>query len=469
MGGGLMELVAHGVTDLYLIGNPQTTFFKIVYRRYTNFSMESIRQTFEGDIDFGRTVVCKIGRDGDLLHRLMIEVDLPQITSTNGNTISWVNSIGHSIIREVELQIGETTIDKHYGEWLEIWSELALDSSQKDTYYNMISKYDSFTTETGPITVFIPLQFWFCRNIGLALPLVALQYHDVKLIVKFRSFDEMWTWGPNNNYTASKSNDIVTTTTGSEFDSTDVGKLIYWEDGTFDEITGLVSGQPRQVEVDNGGTRASQTIYTKPNDTPSETFEISDARIYGDFIFLDQDERKKFAQSTHSYLIDQLQFDTNNSFLKGGTNLDVELDFNLPVKELVWVSQLTRYIEDNDHFNFSDTVDPLATKDDPLTEVKITFNGQDRFEERKAKYFRLVQPFYYHTRGPSSHIYTYSFAIKPEETSQPNGAANFSRLDTKRIRMTFKQGLTDSNIRVYGSNYNLLLIRSGMASLLYSD
>jgi len=469
MGGGLMELVAHGVSDLYLIGNPQTTFFKIVYRRYTNFSIESIRQTFEGDIDFGKTVVCKIGRNGDLLHRLMIEVDLPQITATNNNTISWVNSIGHAIIREVEIQIGESTIDKHYGEWLEIWSELALDSSQKDNYYNMISKYDSFTTETGPITVFIPLQFWFCRNIGLSLPLVALQYHDVKIIVRFRNFSEMWTWGPNNNYTASKSGDIITTTTGAEFDSTDVGKLIYWEDGTFDEITDLVSGFPRKVQVNNSNTKNSQIVYTKPNDTPSQTFKISDARIYGDFIFLDQDERKKFAQSTHSYLIDQVQFSGNTSFLKGGSELNINLDFNLNVKELIWVSQLTRYIEDNDHFNFSDTVNPLATKNDPINMVKITFNGQDRIEERKGKYFRLVQPYYHHTRGPSSHIYTYSFSIKPEDSSQPNGAANFSRIDAKEIRLTFKAGLSDSNVRVYGLNYNLLLIRSGMGSLLYSD
>jgi hypothetical protein len=469
MGGGLMELVAHGVSDLYLIGNPQTTFFKIVYRRYTNFSIESIRQTFEGDIDFGKTVVCKIGRNGDLLHRLMIEVDLPQITATNNNTISWVNSIGHAIIREVEIQIGESTIDKHYGEWLEIWSELSLDSSQKDNYYNMISKYDSFTTETGPITVFIPLQFWFCRNIGLSLPLVALQYHDVKIIVKFRNFSEMWTWGPNNNYIASKSGDIITTTSGAEFDSTDIGKLVYWEDGTYDEITGLVSGFPRKVEVNNSSTKTSQTIYTKPNDTPSQTFKISDARIYGDFIFLDQDERKKFAQSTHSYLIDQVQYSGNTSFLKGGSELNINLDFNLNVKELIWVSQLTRYIEDNDHFNFSDTVNPLATKNDPINMVKIAFNGQDRIEERKGKYFRLVQPYYHHTRGPSSHIYTYSFSIKPEDSSQPNGAANFSRIDTKEIRLTFKSGLTDSNVRVYGLNYNLLLIRSGMGSLLYSD
>lgn len=464
-----MELVAHGVQDLYLIGNPQKTFFKSVYNRYTNFARESIRQTFDGDINFGKTITSKLERHGDLLHRILVEVDLPLIESTNGNAISWVNSIGHSIIDEVEVQIGGTTIDKQYGEWLEIWSELTLDNSQKDNYNNMISKYDSFTTETGPITVFIPLQFWFCRNIGLSLPLVALQYHDVKINIKFRDFDQMWTWGPNNNYTASKSNAIVTTTTGPEFDSTDIGKYIYWEDGVADEIISLVSGQPRQVTVASAGGRSSQTIYTKPNDTPAKTYSITDARIFCDYIFLDTNERKKFAQSPHSYLIDQLQFDTNNSYLKGANTMKIDLGFNLPVKELVWVSQLTRYVEDNDHFNFSDTVDPLATKDDPITDCLIKFNGADRFEERKSKYFRLVQPYYHHTSGPSSHIYSYSFGIDSENSEQPNGAANFSRIDNKDLNLTFKTGLTDSNVRVYALNYNLFIVREGMGGVLYSD
>ena len=199
MSGGLLQLIAIGVQDLYLTGNPQVSLFKIIYRRHTNFAIESVRQTFDGEVDFGKSVTTRISRDGDLLHKIVIEVDLPEIVSLNGNTISWVNAIGHAMIDKMELYIGELLIDRHYGEWLEIWSELALDASKRDGYNNMVSKFESFTTVKGPITIFIPLQFWFCRNPGLALPLISLQYHEVKIITKFRNFDELWTFGPNRS------------------------------------------------------------------------------------------------------------------------------------------------------------------------------------------------------------------------------------------------------------------------------
>ena len=147
------------------------------------------------------------------------------------------------MVDRIDLYIGELLIDRHYGEWLEIWSELALDSSKRDGYNNMVSKYESFTSVKGPLTVFIPLQFWFCRNPGLALPLISLQYHEVKIIVKFRNFNELWTFGPNNNYIASKSGTTVTKTSGPDFDSSDIGKIIYWVDGTQDKITAFINNE----------------------------------------------------------------------------------------------------------------------------------------------------------------------------------------------------------------------------------
>ena len=115
-----MQLVAYGAQDIYLTGNPQITFFKVVYRRHTNFSIESIQSTFDGDIGFGKKVVASISRSGDLIHQIVLEVDLPQITATSGNPISWVNSIGHGIIEYAELEIGGQSVDKQYGEWLEV-------------------------------------------------------------------------------------------------------------------------------------------------------------------------------------------------------------------------------------------------------------------------------------------------------------------------------------------------------------
>lgn len=468
MAGGLMQLVAVGVQDLYISTNPQMSYFKVVYHRHTNFSVESVRQTFEGNVDFGKSVTVKIGREGDLLHRIMIELDIPAITSTNGNTISWVNALGHAIIERVDLYIGELLVDRHYGEWLEIWSELALDQSKRNGYNNMISKYESFTSVAGPVKIQIPLQFWFCRNIGLSLPLVALQYHDVKLVIKLRPFSELWTFGPNNNYTASQSGTTLTTTAGPEFDDTDVGKIVYWADGTTDTISALVSGQTRQVTMSSSGSKSSQVMYTKPDDTPASTPSITDARIYADFVYLESEERKKFATETHEYLIEQLQHDPSTTYQTNQTFLKVPIPFNLPIKQMVWVSQLQRYVEDRMYFNFSDTMDPLATADDPIEKAVIYFNGQERFEERIAEHFRLTQPYYHSTRCPSSHIYSYNFAIAPEK-HQPSGSANFSLLNTVDLRLTYKSTVTDSDLRVYAINYNVLKIESGMGGLLYAD
>lgn len=466
MTGGLLQLVAIGVQDLYLTGNPQVSLFKVVYRRHTNFSIESVRQTFDGEVDFGKSVTTKISRSGDLLHKIVVEIDLPRIESVNGNTISWVNAIGHAMIDKIELYIGESMVDRHYGEWLEIWSELALDASKRDGYNNMVSKFESFTTVTGPTTIFIPLQFWFCRNPGLALPLISLQYHDVKIIIKFRNFDELWTFGPNNNYTASKNGATVTRTVGIPFNSGDVGKIIYWTDGSSDIIQTYISTS--QVTVASSGTQVSQNIYIKPDDRPIQTYSMSDARIYADFIYLDTFERSYFAKNKHEYLIEQVQFDSDTNYQKGQRFLKVPLDFNLPMKEIIWVSQLARYTEDNNLFNFSNTMDPNAVRADPVEKAVILFNGTERFEERIGKYFRLVQPYHHHTRCPTSFIYVYSFAIAPEK-HQPSGTANFSMLNTVDLRLTYNQTITDSNIRVYGVNYNVFRIQSGMGGIVFSD
>jgi hypothetical protein len=403
MSGGLLQLIAIGVQDLYLTGNPQVSLFKIIYRRHTNFAIESVRQTFDGEVDFGKSVTTRISRDGDLLHKIVIEVDLPEIVSLNGNTISWVNAIGHAMIDKMELYIGELLIDRHYGEWLEIWSELALDASKRDGYNNMVSKFESFTTVKGPITIFIPLQFWFCRNPGLALPLISLQYHEVKIITKFRNFDELWTFGPNNNYTVSKSGTTVTKTLGIPFNTGDVGKIIYWADGTTDKISAYINSS--QITVLTSGTQSSQNIYTKPDDRPIKTYSMLDARIYADFIYLDTMERSFFAKNKHEYLIDQVQFDADTNYQKGQRFLKIPLDFNLPMKEIIWVSQLARYTEDNNLFNFSNVMDPNAIKSDPIEKAVLLFNGTERFEERISKHFRL--------------LITYNYHLHPKNTSLP--------------------------------------------------
>ena len=326
MGGGLMQLVAYGAQDIYLTGNPQITFFKVVYRRHTNFSMEAIQQNFNGEATFGRKVTCAISRNGDLIHRMYLQTTLPAIDIANGistdNTepkaFRWLNWIGHVLIKEVQLEIGGQFIDKQYGDWLHIWNELSQTPGHASGYAEMVGNVPALTQiyyankvnedcKTPQYTLYIPLQFWFCRNPGLALPLIALQYHEVKISLEFRTLDEcIWARQEQN----------------------------------------VFSGSPT---IKTGADVLTQTDKT-----------LIDSNIYVDYIYLDTDERRRFAQVAHEYLIEQLQFTGDEPVSQVSNN--IKLNFTHPVKELVWVIQKNSFVNSsytatrggNQWFNYTD-------------------------------------------------------------------------------------------------------------------
>tara|TARA_B110000967_G_C18881293_1_gene561226 strand:+ start:31 stop:1479 length:1449 start_codon:yes stop_codon:yes gene_type:complete len=482
MGGGLLELVAHGVQDIYLIGNPQITFFKIVYKRHTNFSMESVQATFSGTADFGKQIVCALPRKGDLVHTIILEVDVPTIassasTSENG-TLSYVNSLGHALIDFIELEIGGQVIDKHYGEWMEIWTQLSYDESKQNAYDQILPRANIDTTQNNTVTgkssttVYIPLQFWFCRNIGLALPLIALQYHDVVLKIKFNPFSKVHTFGSNQAFTMTQSGTTITQSGTNPRDfhnSNDTSKTITYKDGTtatatYASATTITSS--RSVTI---GT-AEEIYLTPDNNLSATTYSITSFRIYIDYIFLDTFERKKFAEMKHRYLIEQIQYNDGDSIASGTTAKAINLPFNLPVKSIYWVSQLHNAVlaKNNDRFNFSSQINRSETLTDPISKAVVKFNGIDRFEERNGAYFRLIQPFQKHTRVSKLYIYMYSFSLHPE-AHQPSGACNFSKINNADLHLTFANNIGASNVRVYALTYNVLRIFSGMGSVAFSN
>ncbi len=363
MGGGLMQLVAYGAQDVYLTGNPQITFFKVVYRRHTNFAMEAIVQTFEGKFDFGRKCSCTLARNGDLVHRVYVEVDY-----TNAGQLS-ANVNGFALLEEVELEIGGQLIDRHYGEWMSIWCELTHSDSKKQQLDKLVAGAKSKN--------YIPLQFSFCRNPGLAIPLIALQYHEVKL--NFR-------------------------------------------------------------------------VATKA-DVGSPNGEITSACLYADYIYLDSDERRRFAQTSHEYLIEQTQASRGNPV--SCANNKYELNFNHPVKELVWVH------EDTD-------AAVLNYKNNVTVSALLKLNGHDRFRKRTGDYFRNVQRYQHHTGAEKNQIHVYSFALQPEE-HQPSGTCNFSRIDNAILEVNTGAAKPGANTNIYAMNYNVLRVMSGMGGLAYSN
>ena len=509
MGGALMQLVAYGAQDVFLTGTPEITFWKVSYRRHTNFAMESIEQTFSGQADFGRRVTCTISRNGDLAYRTYLQVTLPEINqnmSTGAVYARWLDYVGEQLVAQVEVEIGGQRIDRQYGDWMHIWNQMTLSSEQQRGYFKMIGNTTQLTYITEPdyanvngpcaasggpaqvcaprnalpeTTLYVPLQFWFCRNPGLALPLIALQYHEVKINLDLRPIGEcLWA------------------------------------------VSGLSATE---------GTVSVADAYQQ---------SLVAASLYVDYIFLDTDERRKMAQNPHEYLFEQLQFTGDESV--GSSSNKIKLNFNHPCKELVWVVQGDENVDycnsliggetlyktlGAQPFNYTDAIDALPNAvrafgadetsafvgddvlgdatalsanptgqaglsdagtfvlaesaldmhcwgENPVVTAKLQLNGQDRFSEREGSYFDTVQPFQHHTRAPDTGINVYSFALRPEE-HQPSGTCNFSRIDNAVLQLVLSSGTVSgvktAKVRVYAVNYNVLRVMSGMAGVAYSN
>jgi hypothetical protein len=411
-GGGLMQLVAYGAQDIYLTGEPQITFWKSVYRRHTNFAVESIIQT-PNSVIFGSTTTVTITRSGDLLKKLWIEYSPYKLLSgVNENIVG--SNIGHSLLEQMEIEIGGQIIDRQYGRWLTIWNYLTeqnptgvqgtistsslgpgendsstLPDLSRPTRYNRMAythrgNLSVTDNSQAPNYAYIPLQFWFCKNPGLALPLIALQYHEVKLIMKIGNYSSI--------------------TNGTE--------------------TGI---------------------------------ELIGFNVYADYVYLDTTERRQFAQNAHEYLIEQLQYNCANT-----DDLSILLNFNHPIKELIWTKPPVQLVSLQYPTGSSSPPDKLVPN-----KYRLVFNGKDRFTERDLTYFTRNQIWDCHTGFGSvlfpDSIAVYSFALRPEE-QQPSGTCNFSRLDSTRLNRR-----NPENLDIYAINYNVLRIMSGMGGLAYSN
>ena len=391
-GGGLLQLVAQGKQDVFLTGNPQMTWFKMVYRRYTNFAIESQAIYFDGDPDFGKRVTALVPRRGDLLGPMIMEVTLPYVTMTDGSQGSYVNSAGFALIEEISLEIGEQEIDKQTGEWMEIWSTLSTPAGLKDALSNMIGRVDGLnltptaapaascsvgTYKFGAVKLYIPLQFWFNKNPGLYLPLLAMQYHPIRINMKIR------------------------------------------------DLAGMLANSNMNVNCLGG----VQPLPTK----------IVDLRLWGDYMYLDTEERRRFVANTHEYLIEQVQYTPKISLSKDVNIHNVRLEFNHPLRELIWIIQRDVMQTTHEWFNFGSTSAYEAGQSrDILQDTTLQVDGYDRFDTRDAGYFRIVQPYQYHTNADvKKFIYLYSFALRPEDM-QPCGSLNASRIDNMNLMINLR-------------------------------
>jgi len=435
--GGLLQLVATGRQDIYLSGNPQTTFFKQVYRRYTNFSIETQRISFDTAAEFNKLISVSIPRNGDLLGQLILEVSLPALTpagpqpATNlssnihvpptnyqytQDSVSWVNGIGYAMIDYVSVWIGQQEIDRQYGEFLYLWSQLTTPGSKRSGVNFMTGTQEVYNdaSQSGPLKLFIPLNFWFCKNPGLALPLIALQATPIKIYIKLR-----------NGY------DLV--------------------------FSSLVE------EAVLAGSTCASPIASPP--------VITDMVLWGDFVYLDTEERRRFTSSKHEYLIEQCQQQKRYSIPANSKTATVPLTLNHPIKEFIWVFNQDRMLNAKEYFNYGSRMlnESGVMNQDLVASMLFQFDGYDRFEEQSSEYFRLVQPWQRHTAIPNDFIYVYSFSLAPE-AAQPQGSCNGSRLNSIVLKAQMNPNVESRPVGVtlYAVNYNVLRIVAGLGGVLFT-
>lgn len=521
MPGALLQLSATGVQDLTLTGTPEITFWKGGVTQYTNFAMESIENNFQGQADFGRRVSLIASRSGDLISGAIVQVTLPEINTSLAPYARWMDYIGEHIIASAEIEIGGQKIDKHYSDWIHIWNQLTVPENKRKGYYKNIGHTTQLTYLTDPdfanisgpcsaaggpaqvcaprnslpeTTLYIDLLFWFCKNPGLALPLVALQFHDVKFNIDFRPLQEC-----------------------------------LWAVNTLSATSG--------------------------NQSASGAYQVSmvAASIWLDYVFLGNEERNRMAQSQHEYLIEQLQFTGDEQV--GSATAKIRINANHPSKAIYWVVQPTANVDycssmyggtplysclGAQPFNYTDALDVLpnsmhafagprdiqgtanfinasgmfqlpgagdvqeiasswATSGDPsaylpfmpsdggltgsslsdagafvladcafykhcwgnnpVVTAKLQFNGSDRFSDREGSYFDTYLPTKYHTHSPDEGINMYTFSIQPENT-QGTGTCNFSRIDSAYLQLVLSTAAVGAsataNVRIYIVSFNLL-------------
>ena len=517
MAGGLMQLVAYGAQDVYLTGNPQITFWKVVYRRHTNFAVESIEQVFNGTGDFGKKVVCQIQRNGDLITKMYLRVVLPALASGN----AWTTKVGHAMLKTVELNIGGTTIDKHYGDWMNVWYELARKFAHDRGYDQMIGNTAELTVPsagTAAATLYVPLYFFCCRNDGLALPLIATQYHDTRIEIEFQPLaqllctvgtpgvpavtlgacslfvDYVYLDSEERKKFAQASHEYLIEQlqfTGAESVTSQSSKFrlnfnhpckaLYWniQQNKYTNGNAFLAFNPKDWQ-------ATKVAATKRAVLAWGSFNSSG--VYSSNASGSVRSALNAARPVLADVSNYLANDVDNVVLLGDLLSDDLVSST--VAQLQVIADTAR----------SGSGDGAAAADvvvrqwdnygvflnrtvNPVSQVLLQLNGQDRFSRRDGAYFNYVQPWQCHSNTPADGINMFSFALNPEE-HQPSGTCNMSRIDNATLNLDFVTATnvygpapssvsvavsSDAKCNIYATNYNVLRIMSGMAGLAYSN
>lgn len=440
MGAGLLQVAAKGEQGAYLTGNPDITFFKLVYNRHTNFAMESIRVDFEQEPALGHQCTVVVPRLGDLLHNCYLQVCLTKKANMYPDSQAGYYPAEH-LIKDVTLSIGGQAIDRHTGDWLRIFDSLHREP-EKSEHYKRLTNFDPAGVSSEmefTETLYLPLCFYFTRSPGLAIPLISLYFSEVKLTFSFRDAAEVGVL--SDGFEAALYCDYV------YLDDTERRRFL---------------GKPHEYLVEQVQT---QQFDLTAEEAPRE------------------DGQSRFnAKLNFSHPVKALYWVLKQTDPVPGRTMHARYVGD-PVDTF-----LTFQPNPHSGFHGYGMYQVVSEKLAPVHKARLTFNGVDRFSERPGTYFNKVQPYQHTRRAPNPGIYMYSFALNPEDI-QPSGTCNFSMIDTSELQLTFKQSVSSGIISdtfrragaeqfarniagmktllVFAWNYNILRVENGMSTLVF--
>jgi hypothetical protein len=503
MTGSILQLVAYGIEDIFLTKDPQITYFKIVYRRHTNFSREEIKQNFIQQPDFGKKISCTISKDGDLISNMTLVITLPQIQKfvnssgeDNITKVAWVRYIGYSIINNISIEINNRTISKHYGEWMFLYNQMF--GNVDPSFKKMVGDIDeliNFTNGKNEYTLYIPLQMWFCLSSGNALPLVSLQYSDVKINLELNSLDKCLRVSPthfincNTDIVNLNENEYIEQTVNKElhagiYNSYDiVNRRLYYYLITDNNFVDIPQSETNTEQYNIIGKTSNFIVEpitknsTKPIINPQTysykklNISLGNTYLLVDYYFIDDDERLKFAQSTHDYIINQLVFTYSNEII--GPTETIKVNIDNPCKSMYWILQQNYLYNSLDYYNYTDSYaydisnNPIGS--DLIINETILLNQKERLTFRTKDFFTLVNQYYNVTNPAPTGTNMFFYSIYPE-LDQPAGSCNMSKIERIEVKINVKPIISINNqatFRLYSECYNILRISNGLAAVLF--
>lgn len=407
----LAQMNAYGVQDTFLTDDPVISFWKNKTKPYTNFAKESQHCVWNNSVGFGQRSTAILPRTGELVSSMWLEIDLPDLsaytpTPNTASNIKWANAIALVMISSIQLDVGSVRLDRYPGYYANLWSELTEAAEKVEAFNRMVGKFHDYdnTTSTNSSsaarTYYVPLLFFPCMTSSLAIPRAALDTQEIRVNLELRNYLDC--------------------------------------------------------------VRSSMAPVQSLVDATGNPLQVSDVRLYVDFVYLSAPEKNRFTSNQHDILFTSIQDSGQYAVLAGTTTARLQLNaFANLLSELIFVFQPKTAVTSN-----TMTGNDWTACLDAFASVELQVGGTSRDAVRAGQWFWQGECYNAHHRCPKQPVHCYSFALHPE-SHQPSGTINASRIGSMSLNVTMKPGMPDGFIIVFARTLNVMLVADGMVSLQF--